>query len=181
MSQSQQGHVHGPNCSHQHGMHDMTQMPQMVNDPYQGHVHGPNCNHDHNDIEGGGYHHQGISGMQQMIQQGMAGISNQYQDHVHGPNCNHGPHGIGAMTGMSGMSGMGGMTGMMNPYSMQRMGGYNPMRFHFREYQKPQITQEERQQLKKQETLEDEDFIYVSYSGIFYIIFNEKTSKKINK
>lgn len=34
-SAQQQGHVHGPDCDHDHG-HD-----------HHGHVHGPHCNHGH--------------------------------------------------------------------------------------------------------------------------------------
>merc|ERR1719384_1790283 len=39
------------------------------------------------------------------------------------------------------------------------------MGFQFKEYQKPQITKQEMENLKKNEELEDADFIYLSYSG----------------
>ena len=134
-------HVHGPNCNHAHDHGHVHQ--------HQEHVHGPNCNHAHDhgmQMPMGmnmGMGHHGM-GMPQM----MGGHGG--HGHVHGPNCNHGPHGHHGMN-------------LMNPYAYPSMG------FQLKEYQKPQISKKEQEDLKKQETLEDDDFIYVSYSGILFV------------
>ena len=44
--------------------------------------------------------------------------------------------------------------------------GFASLGFQFKEYQKPQISRQEAQALMQQEQLEDDHFIYVSYSGI---------------
>eukprot|EP01084_Bolivina_argentea_P107088 191505_1 len=55
--------------------------------------------------------------------------------------------------------------GHSHDHGHQRFSQFNPMAMRFKEYEKPQISQEERDQLKRYEELEDDDFIYVTYSG----------------
>ncbi|KMM96515.1 SEC-C metal-binding domain-containing protein [Pseudomonas lundensis] len=41
---TQQPHVHGPDCNHDHDQHDQH---DHAHDHGNGHVHGPNCGHAH--------------------------------------------------------------------------------------------------------------------------------------
>jgi Cd2+/Zn2+-exporting ATPase len=70
------GHVHGPNCNHDHDAHDHHQgrAHDHKTHSHVPHVHGPGCNNDHHD----GHDHK---------QRDHA--AHQHTAHVHGPNCSH--------------------------------------------------------------------------------------------
>jgi Zn2+/Cd2+-exporting ATPase len=68
------GHVHGPNCNHDHDDHDYHQGHAHGHKTHSHvpHVHGPGCNHDHHD----GHDHKQHA-------------AHQHAAHVHSPNCSH--------------------------------------------------------------------------------------------
>lgn len=69
------GHVHGPNCNHDHDAHEPHQghaHDHKAHD-HSPHVHGPGCNHDDHGHDNKQHDH----------------VAHQPKVHVHGPNCSH--------------------------------------------------------------------------------------------
>eukprot|EP00484_Ammonia_sp_Unknown_P019021 CAMPEP_0197028452 /NCGR_PEP_ID=MMETSP1384-20130603/8140_1 /TAXON_ID=29189 /ORGANISM="Ammonia sp." /LENGTH=249 /DNA_ID=CAMNT_0042457457 /DNA_START=20 /DNA_END=769 /DNA_ORIENTATION=- len=87
-----------------------------------------------------------------------------HAEHVHGPNCSHDHH-EHHHHDHSHDHAHGVPHGHVHGPNCNHGPLFPAMGLNFKEYEKPMISKQEAHKLKQQEQLEDDDFIYVSYSG----------------